>query len=736
MAGDDTGCPVDRGNATYPLPMDPLLDDLNPTQRDAVLAGPGPLMVLAGAGSGKTRVITRRIARLLRDGESPGSILALTFTNKAAGEMLSRVRDLGGGRVLVATFHSSCARFLRQDGHLLGYPRDFSIYDTYDRDMCVKQLMAERGLGGLGIKPAQVGRAISRLKNQGVAPADFVQGPSDTDAIVGEIWAPYQERLLRQGAMDFDDLLDRFLALLREHPETAEQYRERFRWILVDEFQDTNRVQYDLLRALAGEYHNLCVVGDPDQSIYRFRGADIRNILDFENDFPQTRIVKLETNYRSTKCILRAAEAVIENNVQRKERALRTDNDEGAPLASLRCDTPSDEASQVVRRIVRLIEQGTSPREIAVFYRAHHLSRAFEEALRQIGVPYVVVGGLAFYERREIKDLLAYLRAVLNPLDDLSVERIVNVPTRGIGAKTLDKLRALAAEAQLSLCEAIARADLHEGLSARARASLAALAAVLDGARARAEHAAVALKWILQETDYVAQTCDLGDPQDLARQENIDELLNDAAVFDGDYGTGLAGYLAHVSLLTSEDEADEGPAVSLMSVHAAKGLEFDHVFLAGLEEGIFPHSRSVGADDQEEERRLMYVALTRARRTIVLSTCARRAFQGLMAPQEPSRFLAEIPDDCLETRPLRERGGWHDWVADDDHGAVGEGGLDGEALEPGTEVVHPTYGHGHVVRLSGRGIQTRVVVRFESGDERTLLLEYGHLQLARRGGAW
>ncbi|HEU4417442.1 MAG TPA: UvrD-helicase domain-containing protein, partial [Planctomycetota bacterium] len=418
---------------------DPIFEDLNDEQRAAVAHGEGPLMVLAGAGSGKTRVVTRRIARLLRDGARSSQILAVTFTNKAAGEMARRVEELGGGYVRVATFHSACARFLRQDGHLLGYAPGFSIYDVQDRDSLIKELMEELGVSTTQAKPSLIGQWISRLKNAASRPDEL--GSSDIARIVERLWTPYHERMRKVGAMDFDDLLVNFLQILREHPAVAERYQARFPWLLVDEFQDTNRVQYDLLKHLCPPPGNLCVVGDPDQSIYSFRGAELRNILEFELDYATTTIVRLEQNYRSTATILHAAEAVIANNKMRKDKRMRTDAEPGSPVLRLKAATASEEASTITSRIAELRDDGAGFDQIAIFYRAHWMSRGFEQALKDAGVPYEIVGGLTFFERREIKDLLAYLRVLVNPLDDVSMARVVNVPPRGLGKAGLEKLR-------------------------------------------------------------------------------------------------------------------------------------------------------------------------------------------------------------------------------------------------------------------------------------------------------
>ncbi len=717
---------------------DPIYEDLNEQQAAAVAHGSGPLMVLAGAGSGKTRVVTRRIARLLRDGVPGMRILAMTFTNKAAGEMAQRVQQLGGGFVRVATFHSACARFLRRDGHHLGFPPDFSIYDVQDRDAVIKELLEDLGLARHGVKPSMVGQWISRLKNAAMPPDEGLLGDSDIARVVERIWTPYHERLHKQGAMDFDDLLGHFLKILREFPEVAERYQQQFPWLLVDEFQDTNKVQYDLLKLLCPPPGNLCVVGDPDQSIYRFRGAEVRNILEFERDYETTTVVRLEQNYRSTATILRAAEAVIANNKMRKDKRLRTDNDSGAPVFKLRAAGAHEEASTIADRIVALRDEGVPLDQVAVFYRAHYLSRGIEQAMKDAGLPYEIVGGLTFFERREIKDLLAYLRVLANPLDDVSMARIINVPTRGIGKMGLDKLRRIGFAEGMSLREVVEEPSLHGELGAKARKGLAQLAKTLIAARAEPS-AHGALRAILEGTQYVAYATSFGDPEDSTREENIAELVSDTVQFDdrepdeGDdeRAPGLAGYLQHVALLTSADTQGEGPAVQMMTVHAAKGLEFDHVFVAGLEEGVFPSMRSAeDPEGLEEERRLVYVALTRARKTLLLSSARERMVNGSTESMRPSRFLKEVPADCLENYAPS----WRRYELDDD-GSSSTGWTvtpDPEALEqlrPGVRVRHDLYGNGVVRRIAGRGITARAIVRFDDEVEREFVLEYAGLQL-------
>ncbi len=723
---------------------DPIYQDLNEEQAAAVAHGTGPLMVLAGAGSGKTRVVTRRIARLLRDGVRNGQILAMTFTNKAAGEMARRVEELGGGYVRVATFHSACARFLRADGRLLGFPPDFSIYDTQDRDTLIRELMDDLGLSSAKVKPSLLGQWISKLKNAAMQPGDL-GGGDDISRLVERIWTPYHERMRKVGAMDFDDLLGNFLQILREHPDVAERYQQRFPWVLVDEFQDTNRVQYDLLKLLCPNPGNLCVVGDPDQSIYGFRGAEVRNILQFEDDYPTTTTVRLEQNYRSSANILRAAETVIAHNTMRKQKRLRTEAPPGAPLLRLKAGGSSEEASTIVDCIKALAAEDTPLDQVAIFYRAHWLSRGLEQALKDQGLPYEIVGGLTFFERREIKDLLAYLRVLVNPLDDVSMGRIVNVPPRGLGKAGIERLRQIATTEGMSLREVVGEASLHGEFGPKARKGLAELARTLDTAQQAASHGAHgALRVIIAGTNYLQHATSFGDAEDSTREENIAELVSDTVQYDkappvrvdaDDDGTmpsdGLAGYLQHVALLTSADTKGQGPAVRMMTVHAAKGLEFDHVFVAGLEEGTFPSMR-VQDDPEglEEERRLMYVALTRARKTLFLSSVRDRMVNGEMMSMRPSRFLKELPPDCIENYTPS----WRRYEADDD-GARSSGWSvtpDPEALaalRAGVRVRHDLYGNGVVRRLTGQGMRTQAVVRFDDGVERVFMLEYGGLKL-------
>ena len=791
--------------------MDPLLDDLNEPQREGVTHEKGPLMVLAGAGSGKTRVITRRIARLLRDGVPPWRIVAVTFTNKAAGEMAKRVLELsraagaGSTEVRVATFHSTCARMLRRFGPEIGLPRDYTIYDTYDRDSAIKMLMEERAMDLRRVRPAAVGRRISQLKNHGMRPHDMVLGYGEVDDLVQQLYRPYTELLRQQGALDFDDLLLVFDELLSEKPKIAEVLQERTEHLLIDEFQDTNKVQYDIAKRLIAKHRNICVVGDPDQSIYKFRGAELRNVLEFENDFPDAMVVRLEQNYRSVGNVLSAAEAVIANNKLRKPKTLWTEAAAGEPLLFQVFDGPRDESRSIASRARMLIDDGVDADEIAVFYRSHYLSRSIEEGFIDVGVPYRIVGGLSFFERREIKDALAFMRVLINPLDDLSMERIVNVPPRRVGKATVKKLRDLAAEAGMTLFEAVMTPEVRARVGAQARKGLAELADVLASARGRvSESAGEPLDAVLRGVGYRDYIGGIGDPEDSARLENIDELLDDAVQFDDRMAKasapadgfdeaparGLSGYLQHVSLLTSEERgegAERGSSVSLMSVHAAKGLEFDHVFIAGLEDGLFPHQRSIDGGDAEleEERRLMYVALTRARERLYLSSVMARTVQGEIRDQEVSRFFGELPEDVVDrrsepatrswlsstttwdrtgSRPPRGRGGggWgavEEPVGEESQEYGGESpdsaafdpfaapaaseaeyALDDSqetTLEVGARVEHTHFGQGVVRGIRGSGSLAKVTVDFDTAGERKLILEHAGLRIVpRQGGLW
>lgn len=737
--------------------MNFLLDDLNEAQREAVVHGDGPLLVVAGAGSGKTRVLTRRIAWLLHHGVPEWAVLGVTFTNKAAREMAGRVHDLvPGSRIRLSTFHSACASFMRRSGERLGFTPDFTIYDTQDRDQLLKTLMHERDMPVKELRPSLVGHRISALKNQGTRPGDYE--PEDFDVVgmhVKRIYEPYQQALATMNAMDFDDLLLHFLHLVESEPELREYYATRYRHVLVDEFQDTNTVQYRIVRALASVHGNLCVVGDPDQSIYSFRGAVVGNILSFPKDYADTKVVKLETNYRSVATILSFAQSVIEHNEERLDKALLAHKPGGSPVEYHVAQDTRDEAREIAYRIQSLLQQGVPPSEIAIFYRARFLSRGLEEVLRSFNLPYELVGDVGFYGRKEVKDLLAYLTVLVNPRDSVAFQRIVNVPTRGIGKVSLDRFAAAAHEHDMTPGDFLFLGMTPDrarqiGISGKAAQGFSALGGLLTLAQDHATTSVEAtLDFVIERSGFIEAVCRTGDYQDVDREENVQELLASARRFDGELKKedgerqhAVATYLQDITLFQEVgDRAVDEPRIQMMTVHAAKGLEFDHVFVVGCEEGVFPHRNSSLPGEVEEERRLFYVAATRARETLVLTRARSRDAFG-SGPQQnlPSRFLREAglgpargatrqdavvsdfdeSQECEDYEPVYRR---------DSRSAFDD--PSGEApstdFRSGERVVHPTYGDGKVLKAYGSGINTKVEVLFASGV-RTLLVEYARLR--------
>ncbi|ADU50410.1 ATP-dependent DNA helicase PcrA [Thermaerobacter marianensis DSM 12885] len=665
--------------------MADLLADLNPAQREAVTHPGGPVLVLAGAGSGKTRVLTRRVAFLLEQGVAPHQILAITFTNKAAREMRERVEQLvgtGARDMWIGTFHASCVRILRRDGYRIGYDRNFIILDEDDRRSVLRDVLKERNLSETRYPPNAVGGMISAAKNQLLDPEEFAARHRDFyRQQVAAVYAAYQERLQRNGAMDFDDLLMQAVRLLEEAPDVLAYYQRRFVHILVDEYQDTNHAQYRLLRLLAAGHRNLFVVGDPDQSVYRWRGADITNILRFEEDYPDARVVRLELNYRSTASILGAAQAVIEHNTQRKEKQLRSVHGEGARVVVFGAADEHDEAWFVAREMERLHgEEGYGYGEMAVLYRTHAQSRVLEETLLRRGIPYRIVGGLKFYERKEVKDILAYLRLAVNPDDRISLRRVINVPRRGIGEATLARLEAYLDREGVGLLDALARAEDIPGVTRPQAAALMAFGGVIADLRAMAEQrpAYDVIALALDRTGYKEMLEQEQTPDAMSRLENLKELLSVARDFERQRGAGdapLVDFLAEVALVSDVDQLDEGArAVSLMTLHSAKGLEFDVVFITGMEEGVFPHSRSLDDPHElEEERRLCYVGMTRARRRLYMCFTRQRTLFGATRRQVPSRFLEEADQRYLE---------WQGLPPGSDEPAFGDGGDAWEAGAP------------------------------------------------------
>jgi len=633
-----------------------LLESLTPAQREAVTHVDGPVLILAGPGSGKTRVVTHRVAYLVEQGVAPGQILALTFTNKAAEEMSARVaRLLPGASVWMSTFHRFAARLLRDYAPLVGLDENFTIYDAQDSRHVLKRVLDELDLDTPHVAPERVAAAISRAKNDLVTAEEYAARPGNpTGRIVAKVYPAYQRRLLSSSAVDFDDLLLHVAQLLRNHPEIRQTLDARYRYIMVDEYQDTNRAQYVILRALSHDYPNLAATGDPDQSIYGWRGADLNNILEFEVDFPEVHIVRLERNYRSTKRILRVADALIVNNVRRKHKDLYTQNDEGAPVRMVAYRTHKEEAESIAAQIVHQVQSGRRrPRDFAVFYRINALSRALEDAFHEQGIPYQIVHGQEFYQRKEIKDVLAYAQLVNNPRDDVALERIINMPTRGIGKKTVDRLSDHAGRHGLPLLEAARQAGMIEGLSSRAAVSVARFVATIDRIGEVAHDAVEAvLGTVLSESGYREMLTDSQTEEDQNRLANIEELLTAAREFDTqhpDDGT-LESFLEQVCLVNETDDWEvETDKVTLMTMHAAKGLEFPVVYIIATEEGIIPHERSQKDPLQlEEERRLLFVAMTRSAHELQLSRAVYRNFRGQRRRAIASSFLMELPRQEME----------------------------------------------------------------------------------------
>ena len=742
-----------------------LVADLNTPQREAVEAGDGPLLIVAGAGSGKTRVITRRIAHLIARGVPARSILAITFTRKAAGEMRERVEQLvGEAGVTLSTFHGFCARVLRRDGEAVGLRPGFTIYDRDDQLALVRQIGKDFGFDPQNPHPRALIGAISRLKNDGLLPDEAdVAGLTPFDRMVARVYQRYTDELDAANAADFDDLLLKTVTLLRDHPRARERYQRTYQHVLVDEYQDTNRIQDWIARTIAEGHGNLCVTGDPDQSIYRWRGARIRNILEFEQDFPGATVVRLEQNYRSTNHILRAASTVVSHNPGRLMGDLWSELGDGEPVVLLSTDDEEAEADRIVRMVRERHEQGTALADMAVFYRTNALSRAFERALRLHNVAYDLIGSVEFYERKEVKDLMAYLRVLSNPSDALAFLRVVNVPARGIGKTTLDRLRAWAAPLGIGPCEAARRAAEAPDLTKRARKALAGFVALLDGLATTLDGPVEAtLSAVIERTGFLDHLRDYGGQEAAERMDNVTELQNAVAEYSrNETRPTITGFLEETVLLTSLDRTTaDVDRLTLMTLHSAKGLEFDYVYMAGMEEGLLPHQRSLDTEEEiQEERRLCYVGMTRARRGLVLSHAARRAMMGAWMPTVPSRFLAELPteevvaqDHVSFFRPSSagRRPGGQSPLWGGSGGSPGGGRArpaepapeyvpdasdyvdvpTGEQALPvkGQAVRHPHFGQGVVLAVSGTGARARITVRFERFGEKQLMAEYARLE--------
>lgn len=740
------------------MSIESTLQGLNAQQADAVQTINGPMLILAGAGSGKTKVLTCRIAHLLNQGVRPYRILAITFTNKAAAEMRERVDKMAGTAakdVWLFTFHAFCARLLRMDiDKLPGYSSNFAIYDSTDSKNLVKQVLKEMDLDEKRFQPAGVCARISGAKNQLLAPEDFAKSAHDFyDEKVAQIYERYAAKLQQNNALDFDDLLLLTLKLLQTNEELRTKYQEKFDYLMVDEYQDTNHAQYLLTKILAAKHRNICVVGDADQSIYGWRGADIQNILDFEKDYPDARLVKLEQNYRSTQVILDAANAVIENNTGRKPKNLWTDNGSGTEIIYYQAMDERDEARFVIEQLQELQrENGIKLGDAAVLYRTNTQSRVFEEMLIKSGISYNMVGGTKFYERKEIKDIIAYLRVIFNPNDSLSLLRIINVPRRGIGDATMARLQSYAAENDLNLFEVVSNAASVPGLSARFIAKLDELSGIIFEMMNEAEEVPVKqlIEDVMNKTGYLEELQLGHTPQDQSRIDNLMEMLSVAEDYakNGEEDT-LENFLGNVALVSDIDDAELGEdALTLMTLHSAKGLEFPVVFLAGMEEGIFPHARTLMDEEEiEEERRLCYVGITRAERRLYMSNAKMRTIFGHTVSYPPSRFLQEVPRNLIHVykraaiqrssgyqpqRAVKQQAG--SWLTQGKNALSGIGGFTpkensmGSTFVAGDKVAHAKWGNGTVVSVKNTDDGQEVKVAFIGGGIRSLLTKYAVLK--------
>ena len=735
--------------------MSALTEGLNPQQIEAVKHEGSPLLVVAGAGSGKTRVLTRRIAYLLAQRNvAPYEVLAITFTNKAAGEMKERVAQLVGDRaksMWVSTFHSACVRILRKEAVLLGYSNSFTIYDQSDSLRLITLVMRDMNLDAKRYAPRAVASLISQAKNELMGPSDYLNQTKDQfQEIVAQVYAIYQKRLTAANSMDFDDLIAKTVELLQRFPETKAKYRSRFKHILVDEYQDTNHAQYVLIKELVGVANEgfpvaeLCVVGDADQSIYAFRGANIRNILQFEADYSDAKTILLEQNYRSTQNILNAANAVIANNNGRKEKNLWSENGTGSTIVGYVAESEHDEADFVISQIRALRDSGKSnPGDTAIFYRTNAQSRVFEEVFLRVGIPYKVVGGVRFYERKEVKDFLAYLRVIVNPEDEVSLRRIINTPKRGIGDRALDQIDLYAQANSLSFWKSLCEVEKNQEIAQRSAASLIEFVKLIQSLQTLVEaktRVSVIAQAVLEQSGLLSELSESKDPQDEVRVENLEELVAVATEFEESETEegeeiSLVKFLEDVSLVADADQIpdgeDHGGVVTMMTLHTAKGLEFPTVFLTGMEEGIFPHSRTLGDPEElQEERRLAYVGLTRARANLFITRAEYRSSWGSPSYNPASRFLSEIPDEVIEWNQVQEKTAAiktsirRSFAPPKPTGKVSST----MNLEVGERVSHDTFGLGTVVAVTGQGDRAEATINFGSFGEKRLLLRYAPVE--------
>ena len=751
---------------------DPILDPLNPEQRHAVTHRDGPLLILAGAGSGKTRVLTHRIAHLIREGVPARSILAVTFTNKAAKEMRERLDRLVGrerlAELTVGTFHAFCARLLRHDAPLVGLDRGFAIYDEADQRALLRQAMADQGVSEKLFAPGAIASTISGAKNELHGPADLAASPKhQLERVTAQVWPRYEALLRENNALDFDDLLLFACRLFETNDHALERWQDRYRYILVDEYQDTNRAQYELLRYLSGRSQNLAVVGDDDQSVFSWRGADVRNILDFERDYPNAKVVKLEQNYRSTQRILDAAWSVVRNNAARKEKKLWTERVGGPDVVVLEAHDEHHEAELIAREIERLQRQGEvkGARDVAILYRTNAQSRPIEDVFRSFGLAYQVVGGVSFYQRREVKDVLAYMRLLRNPQDSVALARVLNVPPRGIGDRTRTGLLAYARAQELTTAAALLRGEEIGDAPPRQRAALVSFGRLLERLRADLDQRELPqlIDLVIGATGYGTYLKD-GTEEGEERHANVMELRSLAEEFVAlPLDEQLPAFLEQVALVSDQDEWKEAtPAATLITLHAVKGLEFPIVFLTGMEEAVFPHARSLESEPAlEEERRLCYVGITRAKDRAFLTYARHRMLFGRTSDNPPSRFLRELPTDGVEVRgavETEERDQWAELDWDQGRARYEErkaarrvtalAGLSGAwagrsdgsprkrvtpsetRFRPGDHVRHPSLGSGVVVSSQIRSDDEEVTVAFPDKGVKKLMASFAKLAKA------
>lgn len=737
--------------------MNSILDRLNPQQQEAVLQTEGPVLILAGAGSGKTRVLTHRIAYLIEEKEvNPWNIMAITFTNKAAGEMRERVDNIvgyGSESVWVSTFHSSCVRILRRHIDRIGYAGNFTIYDADDQKSVMKDICRRLQIDTKVYKEKALLNAISRAKDELIGPDQFLRecGGDIHQQRIAKVYREYQEQLYKNNALDFDDLIMKTVELFQTCPDVLDQYQERLRYIMVDEYQDTNTAQFRLISLLASKYRNLCVVGDDDQSIYKFRGANIGNILGFEHVFEEAKVIRLEQNYRSTKNILQAANEVIQNNVERKKKTLWTENAEGSPVHFKQFLNGYEEAEYVAGEISKAVRTGSCKySDCAILYRTNAQSRVFEEKFLMANIPYKIVGGINFYARKEIKDLLAYLKTVDNAVDDLAVRRIINIPKRGIGATSIVRIEEYAASRGFSFYDALREADEIPKIG-RAASKIAPFVTFIQTLRSKVGHISVSdlLDEIIEETGYVRELEAEDTEESRARIENIDELISKVTAYEEDtQNPTLSGFLEEVALVADIDTVDENQdRVLLMTLHSAKGLEFPYVYMTGMEDGIFPSYMTISADDPgelEEERRLCYVGITRAMRELTLTSAQMRMIRGENQYNKVSRFIREIPRELVEIdRDIQERKTLNVEIPKNNTYAKMKQAFHAKNFEPkqftvkkagvlgyeiGDRVRHVKFGTGTVENIADGGRDYEVTVNFDQYGIKKMFASFAKLK--------